>query len=162
LLPIEITNIIRQRMRRRSLTAEEAHEALGLFLSYPGATIAPARLAQDALTMAVTYDLPATYDAHYLTLAQHLGCNLWTGDRRLLNQLGGRLPFVRFIGDYDDDTQKRRSATCSSPRPSTWCGWPPGWPRCHARPRGTRPLPGWHQPSHNPGPYSEGSPATSL
>lgn len=100
LLPIEITNIIRQRMRRQGLASEEAQEALRLFFSYPVEIVSPPGVQQAALTLAIAHDLPATYDAHYLALARHLGCELWTGDRRLLNQLAGRLPFVRFIGDY--------------------------------------------------------------
>jgi predicted nucleic acid-binding protein len=103
LLPIEMTNIIRQRMRRRGLALAEAHEALALFFRYPVAIVSLPRLAQDALTLAATHDLPATYDAHYLALAQHLDCELWTGDQRLLNQLAGRLRFIRWIGAYDEE-----------------------------------------------------------
>ncbi len=44
--------------------------------------------------------LPATYDAHYLALAEHLGCELWTDDQRLLRQVATSLPFVRWIGDH--------------------------------------------------------------
>ena len=40
--------------------------------------------------IAATYHLPATYDAHYLALAEHLGVELWTADTRLVNAL---LPF---------------------------------------------------------------------
>ena len=59
-----------------------------------------ANLHRTALTIAATYDLPAAYDAHYLALAQILGCDFWTGDGTLINTLRGRLAFVRWIGDY--------------------------------------------------------------
>jgi predicted nucleic acid-binding protein len=35
-----------------------------------------------------------------VALAQHLGCDLWTADQRILRAVGGRLPFVRYVGDY--------------------------------------------------------------
>ncbi|MCC6629349.1 MAG: type II toxin-antitoxin system VapC family toxin [Chloroflexi bacterium] len=100
LLSFEITNIVRQRMRRDGLGLAEAQGLLTDFTAFPIVMSAPSALSADALTLAATYDLPATYDAHYLALTQHLGCDLWTGDRRLLNQLAGRLTNVRWIGDY--------------------------------------------------------------
>lgn len=42
--------------------------------------------------------LPASYDAHYLALADHLGAELWTADRRLANSVQPHLPWVQFVG----------------------------------------------------------------
>lgn len=28
-------------------------------------------------------------------------CELWTNDRRLVNSLGGKVPTVKWLGDYD-------------------------------------------------------------
>jgi len=50
--------------------------------------------------LADTHGLRAAYDAHYLALAQHLACDFWTDDQRLLRSLAGALPFVR---DLDSD-----------------------------------------------------------
>jgi predicted nucleic acid-binding protein len=55
---------------------------------------------QQALAIAAAYGLPAAYDAHYVALAQHLDCDLWTDDQRHLCQLGGALPFVRPLANY--------------------------------------------------------------
>ncbi len=33
------------------------------------------------------YNLPATYDAHYLALAEWMEIDLWTADMRLVNSL---------------------------------------------------------------------------
>jgi predicted nucleic acid-binding protein len=60
----------------------------------------PSALYRQALVIADTHQLPAVYDAHYVALAQFLGCALWTDDRRLLRLLDGQLPFVRWIGDF--------------------------------------------------------------
>ena len=60
----------------------------------------PPGIHERALTLAAIYGLPAIYDAHYVALTERLGCPLWTADRTLVNTLGGKLPFIRWIGDY--------------------------------------------------------------
>ena len=37
------------------------------------------------------------YDSYYLALAETLGCDFWTADRRLLNAVD--VPWVRWLGD---------------------------------------------------------------
>ena len=104
LLPFEVANILRQRLVRAAagerLTLAQAQQALALFLAVPVALSTPATLYEQALAIADTYGLPGAYDAHYVGLAQMLGCDFWTDDRRLLRALAGRLPFVRWIGDF--------------------------------------------------------------
>ncbi|MBI4506941.1 MAG: type II toxin-antitoxin system VapC family toxin [Chloroflexi bacterium] len=106
LLPIEVTNVIRQCMRRakspapRLLSLSEAEEAVRRFVHLPIALIMPAQLHQQALQLAARFDLPAVYDAHYLALARLLGCALWTADRTLVNTVAGGPPFVRWLGEY--------------------------------------------------------------
>jgi len=100
LLPIEVTNILRQRMRRANLSLEDAAALLDRFFALAVTITNPENLHRTALTIAATYDLPAAYDAYYLALAQILGCDFWTGDGTLINTLRGRLAFVRWIGDY--------------------------------------------------------------
>ena len=101
LLPLEVTNILRQRMRAQGgLSLAEAIVHLDDFLVFPIKVHNPPRLHYQALALAVAHGLPATYDAHYLALAQHFGCELWTDDLRLLRQVGDNLPFVRALGDF--------------------------------------------------------------
>ncbi|MBM2811438.1 MAG: hypothetical protein HW416_2197 [Chloroflexi bacterium] len=102
LLPIEVTNILRQRMRRDRppLALADATELLERFLDLPVDIVAPDGLYESALALADAYQLPAAYDAHYVVLAQMLGCSLWTADQRLINALGARLPSVKSIRDY--------------------------------------------------------------
>jgi predicted nucleic acid-binding protein len=104
LLPIEVCNILRQRVRRGLLTSEDARRALDRFLDFPIRLAAPSRPHSSALALADQYDLPAAYDAYYLSLAGDLGARLWTADRRLLRAIEGRLPFVSWIGDYQPAT----------------------------------------------------------
>lgn len=103
LLTFEVTNIIRQRMRRDGLSLDAAQERLRALYGFPVVISSPATLAAEALALADAYGLPAAYDAHYMALARSLGCDLWTDDQRLLRTLAGRLPFVRWIGDYVEE-----------------------------------------------------------
>ena len=106
LLPIEVTNVVRQRMRRakppakRPISMAEAREALELFLAHPIELAMPQVLHRVALELAHECGLMAVYDAHYIALAQTLGCPFWTADRRLVEALQDKLDFVRWIGDY--------------------------------------------------------------
>ena len=61
----------------------------------------PAWLHRQALILADAFGLPAAYDAHYLALAEHFECELWTADRRLLRAVGSGPPFVRPIAEYN-------------------------------------------------------------
>lgn len=100
LLPLEVTNILRQRMRTRDgLSLVAATQHLDDFLALPIDYHNPMGLHHQALVLADVLDLPATYDAHYLALAEHLGCELWTDDQRLIRRVANSLPFVRWLGD---------------------------------------------------------------
>lgn len=96
LLPLEIANILRQRMRGPDrFTRRQALSLLDEFLALPIAFHTPPGLHLRALELADTHGLPAAYDAHYVAVAESLGCDLWSDDRRLLRSLAGAFPFVR-------------------------------------------------------------------
>jgi predicted nucleic acid-binding protein len=102
LVASEVTNILRQRMRRGQprLSLAEATQLLQHFLGLPLELLGPAGLYELAIALADRHNLPAAYDAHYLALAQLLGCDFWTADQLLVNALGGSLPFVKWVGNY--------------------------------------------------------------
>lgn len=100
LFPFEVTNTIRRRMRVAGFGIDEAI-ALIAELRMFGVGLISLDLHEEALVLADRYGLPAAYDAHYLALAEELNCDFWTDDRRLLNTLSGRLPFVRWIGSFN-------------------------------------------------------------
>jgi len=100
LLPIEVTNILRQRVRAGTLTPQQAYRRLDRFLSLPLSIVAVESLYRRALTLAVDHNLPAVYDPMYLAVAESQVCPLWTADEKLIRSVGDRLPFIRWIGDY--------------------------------------------------------------
>jgi predicted nucleic acid-binding protein len=99
-MPIEVLNAIRKQVGRRELTPMEGEEAVTTFLDFNVSLAAPRQLYPDAMELALRFDRPTVYDTHYVALAQIAECEMWTADRRLLNALGGRLPFVKDIAEY--------------------------------------------------------------
>jgi predicted nucleic acid-binding protein len=99
ILPVEITNLIRRRMRAERLPIERALSLLDDFLAQPIDLITDADLHRAALRLTEAHSLGG-HDAHYVALAQRLGCEMWTADERILRAVAGRLTFIRWIGDY--------------------------------------------------------------
>jgi len=50
-----------------------------------------------AMKLAGRFNLSAAYDAHYLALADYLGVEFWTADKKLANPVRHALPWVRLI-----------------------------------------------------------------
>jgi len=106
LLPFEVANVVRRRMVREELSLADADLVLVRFAAFPLELRMPLGLSRRALVLADRFGLAAAYDAHYLALAEGLGCELWTDDRRLLAAVGRELPSVRWIGEFglDEDS----------------------------------------------------------
>jgi predicted nucleic acid-binding protein len=62
--------------------------------------LSPLALSTRALELADRFGLSATYDAHYLALAEREGCEYWTADERLWNSVRAQLGWVRWLGEY--------------------------------------------------------------
>lgn len=97
LLHYEVANALYRYEQMGQLAAEEVQQALDAALALPIALAGDAALHLEAVLLARRLGLSATYDAHYLALAERLGAEFWTGDRRLVRQVGGSLPWVRDI-----------------------------------------------------------------
>ncbi|HLA05926.1 MAG TPA: type II toxin-antitoxin system VapC family toxin [Anaerolineales bacterium] len=87
LLFYEVTNGLYQQQRNKYLSPETIGKTLELSLDLPINLVNEANLHLRAREIAMQYSLPATYDAHYLALAEWMDVDLWTADLKLINTL---------------------------------------------------------------------------
>lgn len=97
LMPYEVANVLHQYVRHGSLKPDKAANALRIALSLNIQLYRDSALHTQAANLARELDLPATYDAHYLALAQQMSAIFWTADQRLVRMAGSSLDFVRGI-----------------------------------------------------------------
>jgi predicted nucleic acid-binding protein len=101
LLVMEVNDALLKHTRSPlAISAAEAVRLLMILESMEIRLVEPPTLHQHALSLAITFRLPAVYDAYYLALAIEAQCPFWTDDQRLLRTLNGQLPFVHWIGDF--------------------------------------------------------------
>jgi len=99
LLFFEVANAAFQYGRHGTLSPAAVDDLLEMALSLPVKTFADADLHREAVAMARRLSLPATYDAHYLALADRLGCELWTLDLKLVRSVAAELDWVRLAAE---------------------------------------------------------------
>ena len=98
LLFYEVTNGLYQQQRNKYLSPETIWKSLEYSLDLPITLVNEKNLHVRAREIAMKYSLPATYDAHYLALAEWMDIDLWTADRRLIDTLKPfRLKWVRGV-----------------------------------------------------------------
>lgn len=105
LFPDEITNVLHKHIRKGEISLDDAKQgirdllSIGLVFDSQFDPIGAIALCTRALELANQLGLPATYDAHYLALAERQGCELWTADERLWNSVKSQLAWVRWLGE---------------------------------------------------------------
>ena len=99
LLMYEVVNALHRYVHHGMLLPEEASDALEAALGLGIDLRSDAELHPRALALAGKLGLAAAYDAHYLALAERLGVEFWTADRRLQQAVGATLPWVRLLED---------------------------------------------------------------
>lgn len=93
----EVTSVLRERVYHSQIGAEEGDAAFAAFMKLNVKSVSPAALQPQAWSMAKQYNRPRAYAAQYLAVAAAAGCELWTGDQRLVNAVNA--PWVRWVGD---------------------------------------------------------------
>lgn len=99
LLRYEVVNALYKSIRFADISPATVQQAIQALMHLPIDYFHDDFLHRDALSLAVTHRLGAAYDAHYVALAQHLGADLWTADKRLYNKVHLHLDFVRLVDD---------------------------------------------------------------
>lgn len=82
----EIVSALRKAMTVGMLTQEQAEQGLDVIFSFNIREVPPStNLHQSALHWAVQLQQTVAYDAAFLALADSLGSDFWTADKRLFN-----------------------------------------------------------------------------
>jgi len=102
LLFYEVANALYRYQRARMMSSSAVRLALKAAQALPLRLYGEPELHTRALGLAQRFSLPAAYDAHYLALADWLGAEFWTADRRLARAVQDKLPWVRTVDGRDD------------------------------------------------------------
>ncbi len=102
LLIYEITNVIYKHVQKGNIPLDGAKKALTNFseTEITFTNLQERSFIQRVTELAYQFDLPATYDAYFLVLAEHENCELWTADARLWKAVKGELSWVRLLRNY--------------------------------------------------------------
>jgi predicted nucleic acid-binding protein len=100
----EVINALYQKVRTtdpaKHIEQADAEKAMADFLNLPIRIENPNTIYEQAFEFANIHSMFTIYDCLYVVLAQILGVELWTADRRLVTQLGSNAPWVRLISEY--------------------------------------------------------------
>lgn len=97
LLRYEVTNALWQMRKHGRLSRITLEAALQALVDLPISIRDSPRHYSAAMEFAERFNLPATYDAHYLALAEELDCEFWTADKRLARATNGAFPLLRLV-----------------------------------------------------------------
>ena len=100
LLPYEVSNALHKRVTRGELSVEGAVDLIGNLLTSQIELHQPWTLHGKALEIASRFGQAAAYDAHYLALAESLGCELWTADEKFFRTASLVVEKVQWIGEF--------------------------------------------------------------
>ena len=93
----EVTSVLRNQVYRGQLSTDQGESAFRRFCEIPITIVQDPNLHEFAWELARRFNRPRAYDAFYVAVAQMENCDLWTGDKRLVNSF--RLPWVRWLGE---------------------------------------------------------------
>jgi len=123
----EVVSTLRKSVALGRSTSAEAEGALERMLVLPSTRVAPdPGLHRAALRWADRLGQVVAYDAQYLALAERLGAEFWTADRRLVERAReSGLVWVRWVGEAgelygrpSEDTPQSRMESVDSSRAS--------------------------------------------
>ena len=99
LMPFEVTNALHRRVVRGELAVDVAADLMQDLMSLGTVLHQTPELHGQALKLASSLRPGAAYDAHYMVLAENLGCDLWTADRRF-HRAAEATGHVHWIGKW--------------------------------------------------------------
>lgn len=97
LLYYEVANALCRYLKLGYLSESSVQPAFRAALALPLQLYGETDLHWRALEMAERFSLSAAHDAHYLALAEWLGGEFWTADKRLARTIQASLPWVHLV-----------------------------------------------------------------
>lgn len=95
---VEVDSILRKKaVIRKEISIEEAEAAFVLLTQLPIQILSLPGQRQRAWELAKAFSQTTVYDTTYIALAELRGCEFWTADERLYNNVKEQLDFVRWI-----------------------------------------------------------------
>jgi len=105
---VEVDSIIRKKVAvRKTLTESEGDAAFELLRHLPIKIQSLPNQRQRAWELAKELAQSTIYDTTYLALAELSGCEFWTADKRLYNSVKNKLHFVKWLGEYKSEKNKK-------------------------------------------------------
>ena len=95
----EVTNVLHRHVTRSGLTVRAAIGLLDYLLDLKIELYETSCLHHRALELASQLRQGASYDSHYLALAEALDCELWTADERFHRVAGPLAPNIHWLGE---------------------------------------------------------------
>lgn len=96
-LMIEAISVIRNHVYRRNISPAAEQAAVEALWAQEIELLHPGFIERRAWELAQQFKRPTVYDALYLAVAEHIGCELWTADDRLYKAVHDALPWVRSL-----------------------------------------------------------------
>lgn len=100
LMPFEVANALHRRVLRGELDINHSALMLTQLLDSRLELHHSPSMHVRAMQLASQLGQGAAYDAHYLALAESIGCELWTADRRFYRAANAVLGNVRWLGEF--------------------------------------------------------------
>jgi len=101
LMPVEVANALYRRALRGDISVVAATTLLDGLLNAGIELREPRGLHRRAIELADQLHQEAAYDAHYLSLADIMGCELWTADERFYRAASPSFKLVKWIGEIE-------------------------------------------------------------
>lgn len=99
LLMYEVTNALWQYEQNGELSTDAVERSVNRLNLLSIQLVSLGEMHLRALEIVRRFPERKAYDSHFVALAELLGCELWTSDKKLNNWIGQHLRWVRFVDE---------------------------------------------------------------